>query len=437
METLPATVPARPSWVQRLLRRTSPQPVGQTLVPVGMSIPGVRLYDWRDALKIPAVWRCVNVVTDAIAMLPWQVYKRGEDGQGAPQPTHPANWLLHHQASGEMGAFDFRKTILTHAMLQGNGYAEIQRNARGQPIALWLIEDPDRVTPGRLADGSIAYSVQQANGGRVIVPAADMLHIRGLATDGIVGLSIIEVGRRSLGVSAGLEQITERYFTQGMRTPGFVKVKGGPKGLEALSNLTKLIKEHFTGLTNFHTPIPIDADMEFQAAGSNLHDSQFLDMRKFSVLDVCRWFGVPPHLVYDLDRATFSNIEAQDSTFLKYGLLPRIVPMEQEVDAKLLTSNWGGLYSKMNVNAFQRGDMTARGAFYQQMRNMGVFTVNDILRLEDMPTIGPEGDVRVMQVQYQPTGPAEPAEPGADPTTEPQSPPPPTPATARLNGATH
>lgn len=437
METLPATVPARRSWVARLFaadRRTSPQQLnGGTMIPIGPSVAGVRLNDWRDTLTIPAVWRCVNVVTDAVAMLPWQVMKRGEDGQGEPQPGHPANWLLHHQASGEMSAFSFRKAILSHAMLQGNGYAEIQRDQRNRPTALWLIDDPDRVTPGRRASGEIAYAVQQRDGGRVIVPSADMLHFRGLATDGIVGIGILEVARRSLVVSKALDLVTERYFAQGMRTPGFVKMKG-PKGLEAFANLVRLIKEQFTGLSNFHTPIPLDADMDFVPAGSNLKDSEFIDMRKFSVLDVCRWFGVPPHLVYDLERATFSNIESQDRTFLTYGLLPRIVPMEQEVDAKLLTSNWGGLYSKMNVNAFQRGDSAARASFYQQMRNMGVFTVNDILRLEDMPTIGPEGDVRVMQVQYQPTGATPDAAP--DEPNDPDAPPPP-PAAAKLNGAHH
>lgn len=419
-------------------RLTAPQSVGGWAVPIGHArIPGVRLSDWRQALQVPAVWRCVNLITQSIAMLPWSVQRKSADGRIDPvPPDHPVQWLLHDEPCDELSAFAFKQTILTHALGQGNGYAEIERNKRGTPIALWLIDDPDRVTPGRLqSTGKIAYSVQQAGGEKVIIPAEDMFHVHGLATDGIVGLGILDVAARSLAVNIALDRVSEKYFTQGMRTPGFLKMQQGAAGLQSLKDMMKLIREEFVGLNNFEMPIPIDKNSEFVPAGSNLHDAQFIDLRKFGVLDICRWFGVPPHLVYDLERATFSNIEAQDRTFLTYGLLPRIAPMEQEANRKLLSRSHGGLYSKMNVNAFARGDMAARIAFYQGMRNMGVYTVNQILQLEDESTIGPEGDVRTQQVQYQPIGndPKQPGEGEEPPPSDGKKPN----GAAHLNGAAH
>jgi HK97 family phage portal protein len=408
---------------------------GTWMMPTGARIPGVRLTHWSQALSIPAVYRATNLISQSVAMLPWNVFKRGDDGQAEAQPKNPVQWLLHDEPNADMTAFSFKRTLLTHALLQGNGYAEIERNKRGQPIAMHLIDDPDRVTPGLLANGRIAYKVQNAGADAVVLGANDVFHVQGLGTDGIMGLGLREVALRSLLVNMAYDEVAKQYFMQGMRTPGFIKTKG-KMNPESFKSVMKLIKEEYTGLNNFELPIPLDGDMEFQAAGSTLHDADFLDLRKFSVIEICRWMGVPPHLVYDLEKATFSNIESQDRTFLTYGLLPHIVPMEQEANRKLLTSGFGGLYSKMNVNAFARGDLQARGAFYQQMRNMGVFTVNDILRLEEMNTIGADGDVRVMQVQYQPTDKKPGAEPPADDDDDNTAPnaPPPKPADRLLNG---
>lgn len=418
-------------------RKTKDQAIGGWVLPTGTHIPGVRLYDWRQPLQIPAVYRCVSLVANTVATLPWRVFKEGAEGEIRKATDNKASWLLHRRASRDMSAFTLKQTLLVHSMLQGNGYAEIERDYAGRPYALWLIDDPDRVTPGRLSTGAIAYAVRQADGGQVIVPADDMLHIKGLGTDGIVGLSLLEVASRSMGSNLALEELLPVYFRQGMRTPGFIKTKG-KMSLDNLKSVIKLIKEEFTGIRNFEMPIPLDGDMEFQAAGSTFRDAQYIDLRKFGVLDICRWFGVPPHMAFDLDKATFSNIEHQGQDFLTYALLPRIVPMEQEADIKLLSDNWAGLFSKMNTNAIVRGDLAARTAFYQAMRNMGVYTVNRILELENESTIGPEGDVRVMQKQYAPSdgGGGDDALPDDEEDDEP--PPPPKKKSARavvLSGA--
>lgn len=373
---------------------------GMHFMQIGNSVAGVRINSPQEVLKLAAAWRCVNLVSGTIAGLPWQVFKRGDDGQGERQRGNQVEWLLAHEASAELTAYNFKKTLLSHSMLHGNGYAEIERDNRGRPYALHLLA-PDRVTPGRLDNGALAYEVRQAGGDRIILGARDVFHLPGLGFDGLRGYSVLEIGAKSLGIAMAMDEFSARYFSNGMRPAGFVKSKG-KLSAEGLKTFNDLMKENWSGLKNFHKAIPLDADMEWEPMGSNLDEAQFVDMRKLSVVEICRLFGVPPHMVFDLDRSTNNNIESQGQDFLTYGLLPWIIPMEQESDRKLLTSGWGGLYSKMNFNALVRGDMAARGTYYQTMRNMGVFTVNDILRLEDMNTIGAAGDVRVMQMQYQP-----------------------------------
>lgn len=411
-------------------RRTKDQPIGGWVFPTGTKIPGLRLYDWRQPMQIPAVWRCVTLVSNTIAMLPWRVMRETADGKREAQPENRIDWMLHRRPSADMTAFAFKQTLLLHSILQGNGYAEIERDRLNRPVALWLIDDPDRVTVGRDNRGRIAYAVRQADGGHVVVPGADMLHVRSPSTDGAVGLGLLEVAARSIASNLALEELQPVYFRQGMRTPGFIKTKG-KMSPESLKTVMKMIRENFAGLHNFELPIPLDADMEFTPAGSNFRDAQYIDLRKFGVIDICRWIGVPPHKAYDLERATFSNIEHQSQDFLTDTLLPRIVPLEQEADVKLLSDNWGGLYSKVNVNAIVRADMGARLAYYRGMFDMGALTVNDILSFEDMSTIGPEGDERTRSVQYQspPTSDA-----GGDDAGEDDPEPPSPPKNARAGG---
>lgn len=418
-------------------RRTTPQAVrGESWLQLGNVALRADLRDPEQALKIASVWRCVSLVSESVAMLPWHVLTRdgARKGPGQPAPYDDGvQWLLHNRPNPEQGAFDFRRLLLMRTMLWGNGYAEIERDARRRPTALWPIES-GRCEPRRTADGALVYVVSQADGGVVTLPAADVFHTRGLSWDGVRGYSVLEYAGRSLGTAGRLDEFTERYFGQGARPSGVIKTNGQLDSVGA-ANLLAEFQKRAQGLSNFWAPIVLDAGMEWQALSGSLDDAQMIDMRKFSVLDVCRWFGVPPHLAFDLDRATFSNIESQGREFLMYGLLPRIVPLEQEADAKLLNDQHSGRYTKINVNAFQRGDSPARAAFYRSMREMGVLSVNEIRALEDLPGIGPDGDAYTPSVQYQTRETT--SEPPAEPIVEPASSPRRARAGAHLNGSAH
>lgn len=404
---------AIPDWVGRMnpARGFRTYHIGNAML-AGINTP-------EDALKIAAVYRCVAVVSQTIAMLPWNVFKRDSNGDGIKQPNHPVAWLLHNEANNELTAYDFKRTIQSHSLLWGNGYAEIERDPLGRPTALWLL-DPSRVTPGRDENDRLAYKVRNAGGSEVILTPRDVFHVHGLGYDGVRGYSVLEVATGSLATAMQLDRSITQFFSTGFRPMGFLKTKG-KLSITGLEQLEKRIDEYST-MDKRWKALPLDQDMEWQALAVTPEDAQLIDMRKFTVIDICRWFGVPPHLAFDLDRATFSNIENQGQEFLTYGLLHHIVQMEQEADRKLLTSQWGGLYTKVNVNAIVRADLQVRGAFYKIMLDSGVLNINEVRALEEMARIGPEGDEHVRQVQYQPLGTelsASPVKPPPDPSAPP------------------
>lgn len=403
-----------PDWVSRMqpARGFRTYRIGSAML-LGLNTPD-------DALKIAAVWRCVNIVSNAYAMLPWHVFRRQKNGDGERLATHPVEWVLSHRANREMSAFDFRRTIKQHALLWGNGYAEIVRDTANRPAELWLLE-PERVTPGRDANGRLVYKVRNEGGVDVIMSADEIYHIKGASPDGVNGYSILQVGHGSLGTSVALDQSLAQYFANGFRPMGFLKTKGR-LSIEGLDALEKKIEEYSKPDRRWKA-IPLDQDMDFTPLATTPEDGQIIDMRKFNVIDICRWFGVPPHLAFDLDRATFSNIESQGQEFLTYGLMPHIIESEQETDYKLLSNGHAGLYSKINVNAIVRADMAVRTAFYQSMLGAGAFNINEVRKLEDMPSIGPDGDVYVRQVQYQPLGTELPAQPVKPPASDPKQTP--------------
>lgn len=391
-------------WLKSLWARlTSVSPVGRRAVmPFGNVRLVSSLQDPADALKIATVYRCVMLISQSVAMLPWGVYRRSSDDVGERARQSPVEWLLHNEASSELTAYEFRRLMLVNMLLYGNGYAEIERDQSNRPFALHPL-DPSRVEPGRNSAGELVYSVRQASAQTVVLPAKAVFHVRGPSLDGVVGMSILDVAASSLSTSVALDESLWRFFATGFRPLGFLKTKG-KLGIEGFKALEQRLDE-YSGLGKRWKAIPLDQDMDFQPLAVSPDEAQLVDMRKFSTVEICRWFGVPPHMAYDLERATFSNIESQGRDFLTYGLMPCITQLEQEANRKLLSSNHGGLYTKINVNAIVRGDMAARGAFYQLLRNMGVVTVNEIRAWEDMTSIGPEGDVRVMQIQYQPISP--------------------------------
>jgi HK97 family phage portal protein len=334
-----------------------------------------------------------------------------------------------------MGSFTWRQSMLGVALMWGNAYAEIERDRRGIPLALWPIH-PDRVAVKRNTAQRLEYEVWNPSG-RVILPAEDMFHVRGFG-DGPIGYNVVEYAAQSIGWAQATEIFGATSFAKGMNPTGVIESEQtmSPAGLE---ELRKSVKQLYYGAEGDRTLI-LDAKMKFQKIQTTLEESQFIETRQHQVEEICRWFGVPPHKVMHLLRATFGNIEHQSIEVVVDSVTPWVKIFEDEANYKLFGPlNRSGLFTKMNLRGLLRGDNAARASYYKTLWSIGVLTINDILGFEDMsPVAGDFGDQRYVQNVFVPIEKAGEQPPGAASTqgTEDNQPEPGTGAEPRahLNG---
>lgn len=380
----------------------------------------------QGALAISAVYACVRVIAETIASLPLHVYRYRDDGGKEKTPSHPLYTRLHDRPNPQMSSFTFRETMVTHQLLWGNCYAEVERNNANMPAALWPIH-PSRVRVV-IEQGRKVFLVR-VNAGEVRLSADEVLHIPALSLDGYVGLSPVETARRSLGLSAATEIYGAKFFGSGSRPNGALLFEG-KLTKESKDRLREEWQGLYGGLENAHkTPI-LDQGVTFQAMGIPPETAQFLETRSFQTTEIARIFRVPPHLIADLDRATFSNIEQQSLEFVIHTIRPWLVRWEQ-------TLNWdlfGGrspFFCEFVVEGLLRGDIASRYAAYAVGRQNGWLSGNDIRTLENLNPI-PGGDVYLVnsamvpldrlndlvdkQVEPEPA----PAPPAAEPPAEPE-----------------
>ena len=351
------------------------------------------------ALTHSAVWASVRIISETIAALPWHVHRRIDRGNEL-MDSSDLDYILHTQANGEQSAFSFRETILSHTLLWGNGYAEIERNNRGEPWGLWNIT-PDQVTPDRTADGSVFYVIA----GRASIPASNMYHLKGLGFDGLVGYSVINHAARTVGLGLALDTMAASTFANGGAPGVIIHEKEGGKGLspEGVQNLLASFEKRFKGPNNAAKVMYLDGGKTVEKLELPLAAMQFLESRKFQIQEIARWFRVPPHKLADLERATFSNIEHQSLEFVTDTLVPWISRLETEAQIKLIGRNnrANRVYTKINVSGLLRGDIKSRYEAYGVGRDKGWLSANDIRAFEDMnPVAG--GDDYLVQGQMVP-----------------------------------
>ena len=370
--------------------RAAPEPQVPTgrIWSAGRTPAGIRVTP-DTALKSAAVWACVQYLTRTVAQLPWHVMRRLPNGGSAIVDTNPADWLLHQRPCPDMGAFTWRQAMLGNALLWGNAYAEIERDNRGAAYALWPIH-PERVAVRRGESGLLEYEVWNS-GGNVMLAAADVFHLRGFG-DGPVGYNVIEYAAQSIGWAQATEVFGSTYFGGGANPTGVVET---PKGIspEAFQQLKSAFNSLYAGPRGEKT-VFLDAGMKYSKLSTDPGDSQFVETRQHQVEEICRWFGVPPHKIQHLLRATFSNIEHQAIEVVVDSVMPWIKAFEEEANYKLFGMNRMGLFTKIDPRALLRGDHASRMAFYKGMFEIGAFDINTVLGLEDMNGIGPDGDVR-------------------------------------------
>lgn len=346
------------------------------------------------AMNLSSVWAATRLLCATGSSLPLNVLRTTGYKTKEIATEHSTHRVLHHEFNPEMGSMMARSFGINMQVNWGNFYAEIvrERGDRGPVKELWPIHS-SRVNPCRFDGGALGYRVRNSDGTTDDFMARDMFHVPSMiSTDGICGKGVIQNARESLGAGIATERHGASYFANGAM-PGII-IKGGKfKDKEDRADYRRQWMEIHSGPENALKPalLPEGADVSFMTF--NARDSQFLELREHNVNDVARWYGVPPHMIYDLRRATFTNIEAQGIEFVVYSLVPWLKLWEEEIWRKLLTPQEQKTYfAKHAVEGLLRGDSAARAAFYTSLFGIGVLSINDILELEDRNPIGDEGD---------------------------------------------
>lgn len=361
-------LPAGPA--SRLVMRTAPPALPQVHV------------DENTALTYSAVFACVRIIAETMGVLGVDVYQQLPGDRRRKLEDDPAAVLLGLNPNSEMGPMLFREVLTAHALLWGNGYGEIERDRMGRPVALWPIE-PHRVTPIRNRNGKLLYRVQQPSGGTVVLEAAQVFHLRGLGYDGVQGYSVVALARDSIALGLTAERFGSQLFGSGGRPSGVLEFPGqlDPEGRVAL-------REQWEGAYGGNRSgrvAVLEQGLKFTPLSIPPDDAQFLETRKLQVVEVCRWFRVPPHLVQDLERATFSNIEEQGIGFVQHTMLPWVRRHEQEAERKLTADPSRRV--RYNLDTLLRGNVQARFQAYSIGRQWGWMSANDVRRLEGMDPV--------------------------------------------------
>ena len=349
----------------------------------------------RTAMQTTAVYACVRILAEAIAGLPLHVYRYRMDGGKERIPQHPLYYLLHNEPNPEMTSFVFRETLMSHLLLWGNAYVQIVRNGRGQAVALYPLL-PSKMEVNRAANGELIYTYYRdydesglnPKGGYVTLRKDGVLHIPGLGFDGLVGYSPIAMAKNAIGVSLATEEYGAAFFANGANPGGVLEHPGVIKDIQRVKDSWN---SAYQGSANAHRVAVLEEGMKFQAIGIPPEQAQFLETRKFQINEIARIFRVPPHMVGDLEKSSFSNIEQQSLEFVKYTLDPWVVRWEQSLQqALILPSEKSSLFIKFNVDGLLRGDYQSRMNGYATGRQNGWMSANDIRELEDMNRISSE-----------------------------------------------
>ena len=348
------------------------------------------------AMTLAEWWACVSVLSRTVAALPWGVFERTPRGR---MPVDNAiHWLLNNQPNAEMTAFSFREAMMAHVLNWGNGYAEIQRDKSGRVQALWLIT-PDRVSvERRKSDGVIVYKITSDGGEQREMTADQVFHVHGLGFDGLVGYSVVQMAARSIGAGIAQDVFSQSFYANGTVLGTVVEMSSG-MSQQQIADAETYFNEKHRGPDNAFKVKVAPQGTKVHAMGMPLKDAQFVESRQMTITMAARWLGVPPHKIADLTRSTNNNIEHQGIEFVTDAILPHTVRFEQEANVKLFSARaQGRVYTKLMLNALMRGDSKSRAEYYRVMTQIGVMSVNEVRELEDMNSIGPAGDVHLVQL---------------------------------------
>jgi len=339
----------------------------------------------RTAMQTTAVYSCVRILSETIASLPLHTYKYSDDGK-EKATEHPLYNLLHNEPNPEMTSFVFRETLMSHLLLWGNAFAQIIRDGRGRIVALYPLM-PDKMTVDRNTNGEIFY-IYRSDKGEILLRKEDVLHIPGLGFDGLIGYSPIAMAKNAIGMAIATEEYGAKFFANGANPGGVLEHPGIVKDPNRVRDSWNAV---YQGSNNAHRIAVLEEGMKFTAIGIPPEQAQFLQTRKFQINEIARIFRIPPHIIGDLEKSSFSNIEQQSLEFVKYTLDPWVIRWEQSMQkALLLDSEKSKYFIRLSVDGLLRGDYASRMNGYSTGRQNGWLSANDIRELENLNRIPTE-----------------------------------------------
>ena len=348
----------------------------------------------RSAMQMTAVYSCVRILSEAVAGLPLHLYKYTDSGGKAMALAHPLYRLLHDEPNPEMSSFVFRETLMTHLLLWGNAYAQIIRNGKNEIVALYPLM-PNKMSVDRDENGRLYYTYYRGSDEAikdkefaVTLQPSDVLHIPGLGFDGLVGYSPIAMAKNAIGMAIACEEYGAKFFANGAAPGGVLEHPGTIKDPQ---RVRESWQSTFGGSGNANKIAVLEEGMKYTPIGISPEQAQFLETRKFQINEIARIFRVPPHMVGDLEKSSFSNIEQQSLEFVKYTLDPWVIRWEQSIQRSLLSADEKSKYFvKFNLEGLLRGDYQSRMNGYAIGRQNGWMSANDIRELENLDRIPAE-----------------------------------------------
>ena len=347
------------------------------------------------AMQTTAVYACVRILSEAIASLPVHVYQYREGGGKEKVTDHSLYQLLHNEPNTEMTSFVFRETLMSHLLIWGNAYAQIIRDGAGRVLALYPLL-PNKVDVQRDEKGEMYYVYNRSSEenpnfkeyGSIILKKEDVLHIPGLGFDGLIGYSPIAMAKNAIGMTLACEEYGASFFANGANPGGVLEHPGVLKDPGKIRESWNAV---YRGTNNAHKIAVLEEGMKYQQIGIPPEEAQFLETRKFQINEIARLYRIPPHMIGDLEKSSFSNIEQQSLEFVKYTLDPWVIRWEQSLQkALLLPGEKGKYFIKLNVDGLLRGDYASRMQGYSIGRQNGWYSTNDIREMEDLNPLSDE-----------------------------------------------
>lgn len=337
-----------------------------------------------SAMRVAAAWRCVQIISGAVSTLPLDLIRRVSEDVREPAKGHPLRAVLTVKPNGWQTPSEFRKMMQAHLLLRGNAYALIVR-AAGRVLALIPIH-PDRVMVEQRRDMSISYAVTLPGGEYRTIEQRDIFHLRGMSLDGVKGLSVLSHMREALGLSLQAEQAGARLFRDGNLSGGVLSHPGN-LGDDAYKRLKQSMDDrHGNGVENANKWMILEEGMRAERLALSATDAQFLETREFERYDIAMFFGVPPHMIGATEKSTSwgSGIEQQNIGFVTYTLNDWLKVWEEAIKRDLIApAEAETLDARFFVSGLLRGDVKTRWEAYTKALQWGVFSPDDVRRLED------------------------------------------------------